>query len=141
MISGNFAEFDRQLERIQVDMLPDLYSKVVRKVAFDGFALLIRGTPRDTGRAQFGWDLTVIQASTFVPPLGARSYPANDIARALGVLRTLQFGDDVWICNNVIYIQRLNEGHSKQKPAGFVEDAMQSMQLALERAFAAWLST
>lgn len=38
-----------------------------------------------------------------------------------------RLGDtDVIIENKVPYIERLNEGHSKQAPAGFVEDVIDS---------------
>ena len=71
-----------------------LVEDVVSKIAFDGLGELQATTPVDTGRAKSGWGVERIE------PKHAR------------------------IVNNVEYIVRLNEGHSKQAPAMFVELAL-----------------
>lgn len=59
-------------------------------------AALRRATPVDTGRASRGWQ--------------ARDYKG---------------GNQVVIENPVPYIEPLNQGHSRQAPAGFVEATIQ----------------
>lgn len=134
MIDGNFDDFDRFLEDVVERKLAEWYSRVVRKIALDLLGRVVRATPVDTGRARFGWDVTLLSPSGWAPPEGAERYPANDIQRALGALASIRFGDEVWIVNNVVYISRLNDGWSDQQPAGFVEAALQAMEMVLNAA-------
>lgn len=131
MISGNWKEFDQQLEWIETDFLAEVYDKVMRALAMSALSALILLTPVDTGRARNGWDVTKVVASGFMPPEGAQSYPAPDIGKALAALQGLRFGDTVWITNNVVYIKPLNDGHSKKAPKHFVELALQRAIQAL----------
>jgi hypothetical protein len=68
-----------------------------KKVTLDVEADLVLATPVDTGRARQGWEVTTPQ----------------------------KFGDDGVIENSVPYIEVLNNGHSKQSPAGFIETIVQ----------------
>lgn len=79
-------------------------------------AELTVATPVDTGNARANW-----QATLDAPPLdvvtvstGAMESPSKDFDAA-----RLRF-----VSNNVAYIQRLDAGHSKQAPAGFVRAAL-----------------
>jgi hypothetical protein len=40
----------------------------------------------------------------------------------------------VYISNNLPYIDRLNKGHSKQAPAGFIESAINAGLTAIRKA-------
>lgn len=133
MISGNFSEFDRELANVERDWLPRLFRKVMRAVALAAHGTIIAMTPVDTGRARAGWDVTVSTPSTFVPPEGASSYSTRDISGVLTAMQTMQLGDSCWITNNVVYIRRLNEGWSKQAPAGFVEGGLIAAANQVER--------
>jgi len=76
------------------------------------------------GRARANWlpsldvpsDATVDQPD----PSGTQT-----MARMGQVTARFRLGQRIWISNNLDYIQRLNEGHSTQAPAGFVEAAIQ----------------
>jgi hypothetical protein len=84
---------------------------------------LRKATPVDTGNARAHW----------VPSVGSPFAGAADGASyQQGVATVLSFklGDGVlYVSNNVPYIRRLNEGHSRQAPALFIE-------AAVDRAFA-----
>lgn len=90
--------------------------KVQRKAALDLFGELIQTTPIDTGRARAGWSMDVRKGED-VPPLKASSYRPKSPVPPKGV-------PYIMIYNNVEYIVRLNEGHSTQAPAHFVEQAV-----------------
>jgi hypothetical protein len=77
---------------------------------------LRKATPVDTGHARASW----------VPSATA---PGTD--RASGLASVVRYSLDVgplWVSTNVPYMRRLNYGHSKQAPAGFIE---RSVDLAL----------
>lgn len=89
-------------------------------------------TPVDTGRARWGWYLSVKVPSTEVPPEG--KYKTPQIAEKLqAVNENFTVKDTLFLTNNVPYIKRLNDGSSKQQPARFVERAAANAQIAVIR--------
>lgn len=91
--------------------------KKVRTAALVVDAELAVTTPVDTGRARANWlpSLNVPSSKTVEP--GGK----EEINTALN---SFKIGDTVFITNNLPYIRRLNEGYSKQAPAGFVDSAI-----------------
>lgn len=80
---------------------------------------LRRYTPVDTGHARRNWISSVGQPHT--------TESADDAARAAGIAEVLRYTLELgpaWIANNAPYIQRLNDGWSDQRPAGFIELAI-----------------
>lgn len=82
------------------------------------------GTPVDTGWARSNWIPNI--GEPIEAPVGSRSNvntaPQN---QALGQVANYSLNKGrVYISNNVPYILRLNEGYSKQAPAGFVQRAV-----------------
>jgi hypothetical protein len=65
------------------------------------FRALVSNTPIDTGHAQKGWK------------------DVKDMSKLIGTNKKA-----VIIRNDVPYIQRLDEGHSSQKPSGFVKQTI-----------------
>lgn len=115
-------------------------SKDIAKAASDlavGTALTIVGdlaikTPVDTSKAISNWqvDLNKAPDNTIAP-----HYPGSDgstfsasagetLSKAKLTLRNKKPGDFIYITNNLPYIKRLNDGYSKQEPAGFAERAI-----------------
>lgn len=102
--------------------------RLVKTTAEDvlGLALDIHGnltenTPVDTGHARINW----------VPSIGApvsKEIEGSNPASTPDPLATFSPAsprDPLVITNNVPYIEALNNGHSPQAKAGFVEDAIQ----------------
>ena len=87
-----------------------------RKAAMELQGELIEITPRDTSRARAGWLLDTLN-NGFVPPKGQTTYTPQRQQAPKGAPFVLVF-------NNVEYIVRLNEGHSTQQPARFVQAAV-----------------
>lgn len=106
---------------------------LVRRAALATDAAVVLATPVDTGRARSNW-----QASLNAPATGTReAYVEGSSGSSAGanaqaaidqgktVIGATKNGDAVHLTNNLPYIGRLNEGHSAQAPAGFVEEAIQ----------------
>jgi len=105
-------------------------TKVVVKLVFDITANLRAapdegGTPVDTGWARANWIPSIAQSVD--EPFGSRvnvSSDAQDAGLASVGAYTLDLGQ-IYVTNPVPYIQSLNDGHSQQAPAGFVERAIE----------------
>lgn len=100
--------------------------RVIKRVGFACQNELKRATPVDTGWARANWQVSIGHPIT--QTTGSRE-AVNVSAQAAGEARLLVYDlsqGDIWITNNVPYIQELNQGHSKQAPAGFVEDAIRA---------------
>lgn len=125
-----------------LDLANSLYKKAdeIEKAASDlaiGVALTIVGdlaikTPVDTSKALSNWQVTLDNpANNTIPPY----YPGSDgstfsasaaetLSKAKIALRDKKPGESIFITNNLPYINKLNEGSSKQEPAGFAERAI-----------------
>lgn len=86
-------------------------------------------TPVDTSKALSNWQVTLTApAYNTIPPHapGYHGYTQFQSAQAAiaaveRVLSTKKPGQTIFISNNVHYIRKLNNGFSRQAPAGFVE--------------------
>ena len=105
----------------KVGILPE---KLVKSVAFDLFARVVKKTPVDTGRARSSWNIAVNKQDLSMKPEGLSSYPP---ARA-GLL-SVGPGDIVWTTNNLPYVGELENGHSWQAPLGMVAVSMEEVKL------------
>ena len=123
---------------------------VQKRVAFELFDRIVRKTPVDTGRARASWTISEVQGVESVPArrtrVGAGVGPglarrASKMAatkpqlavqpnnRKSGAVTTV---DQIWISNNVPYIVKLEEGHSKQAPQGMVAVSIEEVTLKME---------
>lgn len=95
-------------------------AKAVRETAVAVSQTVILATPVDTGRARSNWLVGLGAArDDQVEPVQATAAIARNSSSIAG------FRDGrLHITNNLPYINRLNEGHSAQAPAGFVETAI-----------------
>lgn len=99
---------------------------VIRKLAIDIFTDLLRASPVDTGRFRANWVLSVGSPSRRI--LWAMSDVGQQMQTQinLAVKRAEQASgrEVIFITNNLPYATPLNEGWSKQAPAGFVQMAV-----------------
>lgn len=96
--------------------------ETVRQAALAIDQAVVLSTPVDTGRARSNWIVQLGSDSneTREPlPVGAV------LSEAAAKISEYKGGTEIHITNNLPYINRLNEGHSAQAPAGFVETATQ----------------
>lgn len=76
------------------------------------------------GRARANWHVTVgsadAETTEEVDPSGGKT-----ITNAQGEVDSSTPGEAIYLNNNLTYIVPLNDGHSRQAPAGFVQIAVQ----------------
>lgn len=117
-----------EMERLTT-AIPEAASQTASRVAFTIVADLAYRTPVDTSNAISNWQTTLdAPASIEIPPhyMGSRGSTysvsaAETVARAKLVLKAKKPQQAIYIANNADYITDLNQGTSKQAPAGFVE--------------------
>lgn len=79
------------------------------------------GTPVDTGHARASW-IPAVGAPNLVEPVGNDSSIASQGTAQVMAYKLAQ--GTLYLSNVAPYIRRLNEGHSQQAPAMFVELAI-----------------
>lgn len=106
--------------------IPQNADKLVREVVIGATSVVAMGTPVDTGRARGNWQAQLGEAAQGeLPAPGSPGAGAQQaIQRAAEVAAAYPGGVEVHITNNLPYIIPLNEGHSKQAPAQFVQTAL-----------------
>lgn len=143
MTKHNLNTFSRNMRR-RANEIGDNATRLVRRVALTVDAAVVLGTPVDTGRAKSNWIVQIGSAPTSVidayVPGESGSTEASNIAAATAqaesVISGYQSGRDweIYISNNLPYIQALNDGHSSQAPAQFIEEAVAEAVAAARRA-------
>jgi hypothetical protein len=104
--------------------------QLMKSASIEFFRQVIIVTPVDTGRARYGWYITVGEPSKIVPNEG--KYKVPDI-NSHSKFTQFTVKDKLFITNNVPYITELNNGSSKQAPARFVENAAARVQNAVAK--------
>ena len=107
------ADIDKAYQVKVIDRL----EKTVRTVALAVDRELVMNTPVDTGRARSNWLPSIGSPDIRIVEPGAKP----DIT---GATLNYSLKSEIFITNNLPYIRRLNDGHSQQAPAGFVETAI-----------------
>ena len=122
----NLREFLGNLKREGGDAIGVL-PVIQKKIALQALSGVVNRTPVDTGRARGNWQTTVGQ-----PALGQVDGTDKDgsptIEDGLSALVNLEPFDQVWITNNVPYIEALENGHSDQAPAGMLAVTVASIE-------------
>lgn len=122
------ASRDPQVLRI-VSELNQFTSRNVRDIGIEVTAELRRDTPVDTGWAAANWTPSIGQDvvrresdnPTVLMAQARAVFQQTQVAALLGY--KLDMGN-IFIYNNVPYIQELNDGKSGQAPAAFVQAAV-----------------
>jgi|GEM_PF-279419 hypothetical protein len=153
-MANDFRHFSIQLDRFaeKVKLSPGL---VAKRVAFDLFGRIVRRTPVDTGRARSSWNISVNTVNRAVvaevrthvrdqinPRLVQRAKRLAASKFALQPLKNdfvVKTGDTIWISNNLPYIVRLEQGHSRQAPSGMVALSIQEMNVKMSQLIRAGL--
>lgn len=120
--------FAHRIDEIAFNV-PKNANKMVRAVALSVDKYVVLATPVDTGRARSNWQVSLNNAimtqrepyshgkdgSTVGPNTSAALQQCAD------TVAQRKDGEDVYITNNLDYITKLNDGWSRQAPAGFVQ--------------------
>jgi hypothetical protein len=105
---------------------------IKRRAALAIDAAVVISTPVDTGRARSNWQANLGGPAdgtleAYAPGTAGSTGAANTSAaldQAKAVIAGSRPQEAIHITNNLPYIGRLNDGHSAQAPAGFVEVAV-----------------
>ena len=121
-------------------------NKIVQKTALLVDQVVVSSTPVDTGKARSNWlpSLGGPRNGTIPPYVPYPSYAdpvkfgesgnaqgAIDAARLVVGARS-KSSEDIYIRNSVHYISDLNDGNSRQAPAGFVQMAVQAASASIQ---------
>lgn len=116
--------------------------QLVKTVALTVDQTVVTGTPVDTGRARSNWLVSIGEGST--SPVEAYSEGKNGSTAAANLQAATaqaeatigqyqgKLGEQIQIVNNLPYIKPLNEGHSAQAPAGYIEAAIMEAVLVVQ---------
>jgi len=134
MSATNIMEFKADLESF-ANQLNIALPLVVQKVAIDLWTSITMRTPVDTGRARANWFLTQGAPSTQLDEYkGAKT---GEVAPPTPPdVSTITGDEPVYIVNNLPYIEALENGHSKQAPAGMVALAIQAEEAQINAGLA-----
>lgn len=130
---STLAQFASRM-KVRAKELDEGVDKIVKRTSLIADQALVMGTPVDTGRARSNWQVGIDASVKGVREpfssgkalgIGEGANSGAAIAHAEQVISTRKSKQDIHIVNNLSYIGRLNDGHSAQAPAGFVERAVQ----------------
>lgn len=114
------------------DILERRTTDLMRMATIEFYRQITISTPHDTGRARWGWNITVNAPSNTVPPPGIYPMPTIDLHME-NPIDSITVTDSIYITDNVPYIGKLNNGYSRQAPARFVELAAARIQAAISK--------
>lgn len=130
---GGLDDFATRMSRLSVQVEGNV-EQAVKDCAKAVARTAINATPVDTGRARSNWTVELDQAFSrlfpaHVPGEKGSTGEANAEAAINQANEAIERFDitvnrSVHISNSLPYIGALNDGHSRQAPAGFVEDAV-----------------
>ncbi len=118
------SNFRKQLDKAYDKKVVGGLEDKTRSTALIAVTELVNNTPVDTGRARGNWNLDINAVNESIDSPEDESGFVT-ITKAEASLTGLKIDDTAYISNHLPYIERLNDGHSQQSPAGFVEAALQ----------------
>lgn len=128
---ASLRDLAKRLENLadEVEAAP---SKVAAELSYRIVEILTVRTPVDTSKALSNWltslsDPILIDMDAYYEGIygsTASSSRAATLSHTETILAGKQPGEAIFIANSAPYIRELNEGSSKQAPAGFVEASL-----------------
>lgn len=119
---------------------------VLRKVALDTFAVLLKLSPVDTGRFRANWRVGINRVNYDTSaagkgepgkyegdPKGGTEITDRETVQANDKLLQAKWRDTIWLTNNLPYAPALERGHSKQAPVGVLGPAIIIAKQTLEQ--------
>jgi hypothetical protein len=123
---STFGEFSQEMLRTANGLeavTGDMTKSVILNIVKD----LIQATPVDTGKARSRWQVSTEASPTILDNTGDPGV-AGTLRRALSALDavgTLREDQPLFIRNDADHIGLLNQGHSLQASAGFIESTIE----------------
>lgn len=141
MATHTMRGFSKRIKTIAKEVGVNSNSMMRKTVITVASAVALR-TPVDTGRARSNWQTQIGSAAGGVinnfakgskGTTGAAAV-AQVTSQAVAEMERLKVSDtDVYISNNLVYIDALNKGSSQQAPAGFIQSAIMAGLSAIRK--------
>lgn len=127
------ASFSLQVAEFvaRAKVAPDL---ILRKLVLSIGTSLIMKSPVDTGRFRANWFFGLGAPSPEVQPELMDKTGGASLDRIAESLPMVQFGQVIWLSNNLPYARRLEYGWSKQAPEGMVRITVAEFQSYMREA-------
>lgn len=130
-IMATFRDLSAKLRKA-AKSIPLQANEFAKGTALEIVKELATNTPVDTSKAISNWKATLVapypsEVEPHYPGIYGSTYSksvAETIAEAERNISKKKPGETIFITNNADYITELNNGSSKQAPAGFVERAV-----------------
>jgi hypothetical protein len=117
-LSNSAAEFSVALQRLAVAIDADI-SKVVRNGVLRVFGNVVKRSPVDTGAYRGSHGISNMEPDGKEGIKKGNKKEKKKVPAATAKNWTWKVGDgDIWLFNNVPYAERIENGWSKQAPAG-----------------------
>lgn len=117
--SSTAAQFRLDLMDALQTEVEDVVIAVTQKVALEALNRVVMRSPVDTGRFRANWNVSF--GSPDLATTERKDKPGQEtIAKGSALIDSLDRLNQVWISNNLPYANRLENGWSKQAPAGMV---------------------
>ncbi|MCB2186284.1 MAG: hypothetical protein KQJ78_07695 [Deltaproteobacteria bacterium] len=123
----------------QVDRAKAALDLVPRKIALEVSRRVIVRTPVDTGRARGSW-MPSLDSPARVDPGTLDRGEGAAVARAAETATRMEGDTAFYLTSNLDYMPGLEEGHSKQAPAGMVGITVQEFSGIAGMAVRTWHS-
>lgn len=123
------AKIRLQIKKVNATMVQGI-SRKVGESAFAAFSAIVIASPVLTGHFRNNWQVSLNERKTSILE-GTDKSGQNTIRKNQPVFANYKMGrgesaSKIIFSNNVPYAIRLNEGHSKQAPSGFVQRALRA---------------
>jgi len=138
---SSLEQFAGRMKR-RANNVPRESNRVKRTAALAIDQALVLGTPVDTGTARSNWVVSLDGSyenirEAYSPLEGGDISETENaqaaIAQGQAVIAQAKSEQEIHLTNNLPYIVPLNEGHSAQVPAAFVEEAVNAGVIAARR--------
>ncbi len=121
--------FNRQLQKfMDVDVKGHTLTKY-KSIVRDLGTSIVRDTPVDTGEARGNWRFTTSKVSAAYTASARDPSGSRAIGRLTALLASLTLSRPVYMANNAPYIERLENGWSKQAPSGMLAKNVHRVQM------------
>ena len=129
-------EFEIGLNQFAEQVVPERFNDFKKVVAFNALESIVKKNPVLTGRSRNNWNVSLDGWSDKVdekdlggPPLGQA--PVGVMRDGAAVIGRVKLGEDIFIVNNIHYINLLENGHSLQanNPHGMVRRTVAEVEL------------
>lgn len=108
---------------------------MMRGLGMEALGRLMQKTPVDTGRARGNWNVSTGTPDASADDAMTEAGVAAKKAEGVSMINEIDFakGEDLYVTNGLPYIQALEDGRSKQAPAGMIKVTVAELKPVAEQ--------